>query len=72
MDSRKGIRYFQISLTARVHVESVGATIIAWTGIQKVSGLNLGGETTVLRFLVFLLSSSREMNNQYLNILIHF
>jgi len=59
MDTRKGVRYFQISLTAGVHVERVGAAIIAPTGIQEVSGLNFGGETAVLSFLVFLLSSSR-------------
>jgi len=50
---------FKFDLTAGVHAERVGAAIIAPTGIQEVSGLNLGGGTTVLKFLVFLFSSSR-------------
>lgn len=53
MDTRKDIRYFQISLRAGVHVERIGAAITARAGIQEVTGLNLGGETAVLRFLVF-------------------
>lgn len=59
MYTRKGFRCFQICLRAGVHAERVGAAIIAPTGIREVSGLNLGGGTTVLRFLVFLLRSSR-------------
>jgi hypothetical protein len=59
MDTRKGVRYFQIRLTARVHAERVGAAIMDPTGIQEISGLNLGSGTAVLRFLVLLLSSSR-------------
>jgi hypothetical protein len=69
MDTQKGIRYFKIWLTAGVHAERVRAAIIATTGIQDITGLNLGSGTVVLRFLVFLLSFPRYMNKNYVNIL---
>jgi hypothetical protein len=59
MDTRKGIRYFQIWLTPGVHAERFGVAIIAPTGIQEVTGLNFGGGTAVLRLLLFLLNSFR-------------
>jgi hypothetical protein len=50
---------FKFDIRAGAHAEGVGAAIITPTDIQEVSGLNLDGGTEVLRFLVFLLISSK-------------